>query len=158
MLNKYEKKAIELKYNGYTYGEMSKTMGNKIASGTLRNWFSHGGKLHVPYLQFVEQMDQITTDDVVKEFKRDAARAPVMFRSLYQLAVKAKDYTLAYRIACEQLDRAGIVTVHKVETKQTYKAPEKQLTMEQLYEQLRQQGVDPLTGIAVKRIAAPQSN
>lgn len=158
MLNKYEKKAIELRYNGYTYGEIEKALGYKIPKGTLQNWFMNGGRLYASYLQYIQQIDQITTDEVVKEFRRDSAHAPTMFRSLYQLAVKAKDYTLAYRIVCEQLDRAGIVTVHKVETKQTYKAPEKQLTMEQLYEQLRQQGIDPLTGIAVKRIAAPQSN
>ena len=54
-LNLKEKMAIELKYLGNSYSEISEKI--DIDSGTLANWFSVGGRLYDDYLSFAKKMN-----------------------------------------------------------------------------------------------------
>jgi len=61
-----ERRAMELKYLGYSYADIAKEV--KATEGTLAVWFSHQGKLAQPYAEFVLAMNERRQKDLEDKF------------------------------------------------------------------------------------------
>lgn len=150
-VKEYHQKAIELKYKGHTYREISKAIGGRISEGVLRKYFTIDGKLYIPYLTFEAAQNSFREEDIRTQFKRQAQRVYRIWDSLIQKALEAGDYQLAFNITKEQLDRAGIVTVRKAEVNVEQKNTTVIETHEQYLSELERLGIDPETGLRVAR-------
>lgn len=151
-MNNYHRKAIELKYKGYTHVEISKAIGGKLTPGTLDHHFASDGMLYLPYLEYSARQGKFIEDQVRDEFKEQARYASKIMRTLLQAALKAKDYRAALEIIKEQLDRAGVVTVKKSQVNVTDNKDKEISTYEQYTKELERMGIDPGTGL---RLATP---
>lgn len=145
-MNIYEKKAIELRYMGYTYPKIAEAIGNKISISTLRQWFMMGGRLYHDYLSYQDQQDKFTEEDVRSQFKKAARHGVKVMETILQKALAKGDYKLALEVVKEQMDRGGVVTVRqsKVNIEDERKT---KLTDEQYLQELQRLGIDRTTGL-----------
>ena len=95
-LRKKHHLAIELRYLGHTYQEIADAIqdetGEACSASGIRNWFSDGGKLQQPYLQYCE-----------KENTGRERETRIRLRSLTQDAVERLKKTLL-----DEKDKEGI--------------------------------------------------
>ena len=147
-MNAYHKKAIELKYAGNTYDEISRALGRKFSVNTLKHHFALDGLLYLPYLEYEARQNGWNEETAKKEYKRLAGHMSKVKLSLLKRAIDTGDLRLAYDIARDVEDRAGLVVVRKTEVKD--ERPKGELTNEQLADQLRGMGIDPRTGLSVR--------
>lgn len=151
----YHQKAIELKYKGNTYAEISKALGGKISEGTLKQYFMVDGLLYLPYAEYESRLNGWTEEHARKEYKRLAGHMSKVKLALLQKAIKIGDLRLAYDIARDVEDRSGLVVVKKTEVKDEREKGE--LTNEQLAEQLHGMGIDSRTGLSLRSTKAPSN-
>jgi|SRR5581483_3561340 len=149
-MNVYHKKAIELRYKGYTTKEIEKALGGKLTKGTLDNYFAYDGKLYLPFLDFQARQDKFIEEDVRSEFKSQAKYAPKIMNTILQQALKAHDYIAALHIVKEQLDRAGLVTIKKSEVN-VKDDQQKEMTYELYLKECARLGIDPRSGLRISK-------
>lgn len=148
----YHQKAIQLKYEGQTYRQISQAIGGKISAGTLQNYFSDSGMLRLPYLEYEARQNHFREGEVRNDFKRQASYASKIMNGVLQKALKKGDMRLVFDILKEQLDRAGIVSVQKKEMTQrakgnTYREPK---TEEEMLAMYAKGNIDPTTGMGLR--------
>lgn len=148
-MNKFHKKAIELKYKGNTYREISKALGKRITELTLKDYFRVDGLLYVHYLEYEARMNEWTEEESRKEYKRLASFTSKMQMTVLKQAVKAKDWRLANDIIKDINDRAGLVVVRKTEL-DIETSVKKVETYEQFTAELKRLGIDSETGLRVE--------
>ena len=157
-LNQYEQKALELKYRGSTYREISKAIGGKLTEKTLETYFSVEGKLWLPYQEYCASLNAFSEDEIRKDFKRGAQYAYKIKQIILQKALAKGDYVLANRVASDILDRAGLVIVRKAEINVDNKIQETPIeTYEQYASKLRGIGIDPRTGFRLAPTGSQES-
>lgn len=147
-MNIFHRKAIELKYKGYTYREISKAIGGKITEKSLRSYFTEGGLLHFDYCEYEAEQNKWGLDEARKEYKRLGATVPKQLRSLYKVAWKNHQYDLCLKILQEMNGQAGMVVVRKTESKDV--SENKGLTNEQFNAECKRRGIDPATGLRLR--------
>lgn len=138
------RKAIELKYKGYTYREISQALGGKISENTLKMYFAEDGMLFLDYIEYEAEQNKWGIENAQKEFKRLGSSVPRRMQSLYKLALKKGNYDLCFKIMADMADRAGMVVVKKTESKDT--SEPKGFTHEQFVAECKRRGVDPDSG------------
>lgn len=153
----YEKKAIELRYRGETYRNISKALGGKVSDGVLRQWFATDGKLYIPYLEYCSQNDAFVESQVRQEYKNFARQSMRLMRMLLGEALKIKDFKLALEIIKDINDRAGVVVVRKTEVNLEDKRTETINSYEQFVSELKRLGIDPRTGLRVAKAPVAES-
>lgn len=141
----YERKAIELRYRGYTYPQIHKAVGGKISVSGLKKKFATDGNLFIPFMEYIAKQEDYIEDKVRAEFKDQAKYASRIQRSLLQKALKKGDIALANTIVKDMLDRAGVVVVRKAQVN-VEDSRERPMTNDEYLEQLRGLGIDPRTG------------
>lgn len=149
----YHKKAIELKYRGYTYREISKHLNGKLSEDALKRCFQMDGSLYFDYLEYEAQQNKWTDENSRQDYKRLAAHTSKIQQSLLKQAIKSGDYRLAWDIIKDINDRAGLVVVRKSEVNVETKEAKPIDNYEQFAKELRRLGIDPGTGL---RVAAPE--
>ncbi len=149
-MNLYHQKAIELKYQGLTYAEISETIGGKIKAERLRHLFANDGTLHLEYLRYESKMNAFKEDETKESFKHDLTIAPTLMRGMLQRALKRHDDRLAFQILREQMDRAGFVVTRSVAVDRHKEDQRKPQSYEEFCETCRLQEIDPNTGCRVE--------
>lgn len=144
-------KAIELKFKGYTYSQISKQLDGKISEGVLKNHFSLNGLLYEAYLDFITRRNEIIDQEVRAEYKRMAGYSVKIIKALLQNALKEHNWRLAFDIQKDILDRAGITAYEKTRIETRQEAPTRFMTREDLNAELIRQGIDPATGLRISR-------
>ena len=73
-LNKLEARAVELRYEGKTYGQVTEALINEfnqsIAESSVRRWFSLGESLHDPYIEYAQAQNESRRKLVIEEVKK----------------------------------------------------------------------------------------
>lgn len=146
----YERKAIELKYEGHTYRQISQAIGGKLSEGSLKNLFMVDGRLYLPYLQFEAERNKMMEQEARQAFKKDLNFAAKIMRTILQQALKRKDFKLALETIKEQMDRAGFVVTRKTEIETTNKGKRIE-NYEQFCAELQAMGIDPTTGLRTRK-------
>lgn len=152
-MNLYHHKAIELKYQGYNYREISKTIGGKISEGGLRNYFAVDGKLYMAYLEYEAEQTGFRDEETRNEFRRQASYAGKVMQSILERSLRRGNDKLAFEILKEQLDRAGIVVVKQSLEKEIIRedgsSDPHSMTDEELKKALEKEGVCYYTGLSL---------
>jgi hypothetical protein len=147
-MKKWEKLAIELKYNGKTYQqiaiELSKLADFKVSSVTLAHAFAVDGRLNVDYLLYEAKQNNWNEEHSRQEHKRLSAATADVRKQILREALKHGDYRLALDVVKDIDDRAGNVVVRKVENKEV-KQPIQ--TYDEYVAECRRLGVSPDTGL-----------
>lgn len=143
----YQQRAIELKYKGYTYREISKSMDGKISESMLAKYFKVDGKLYLPYLEYEARMNNWNEETAKTQYKSMLGWTWKMQQQLLKQAFKVKDYRLVRDIINDINDRAGFVVVRKSQVNVKDDREDKLETYEQFTEILRERGIDPRTGL-----------
>jgi hypothetical protein len=105
-LKKWETKAIELRYEGYSYADMSKMLKQSlefdISWSMLGNLFAEDGRLKQDYLDYCEKMNE----EAMAEGKR-AIKSSHALASKTLVSLMAKRYPASIRLASakEIIDR-----------------------------------------------------
>lgn len=149
-MNLYHQKAIELKYQGMTYPEISVAMGGKIKVNQLKHLFEHGGYLFLDYLKYEAQMNKVRAKSVHEAFEKDCLIAAAIMRSLLQKALKEGNIKMAFEILKEQMDRSGFVVVRNVSLATKAGEGRKPQTYEEFKAECARQGIDYNTGLRLE--------
>lgn len=144
-MNKYEQMAIEMKYEGKTYQEISDALKKAIPAGTIANWFMETGRLYIEYLKYETYQNKKRSEACINIFKKEAENASKVIIQALANALKKQDYDKAVEYAEKILDRGGNVIVKKTEDAPVDPSTRK-LTDEQLIHEIARAGIDPSTG------------
>lgn len=143
----YHQKAIELKYAGKTYREISKAINLKISEGVLQKYFMTDGMLYIPYLQYEARMNDFNEKTARSTYKKMTGWTARVQQQLLKLAINRGDYRLAWDIIKDINDRAGLVVVRKSEVNVDDRATKEVDTYDKFTAELRRLGIDPGTGL-----------
>ena len=146
-MNHFQQKAIEMKYQGYTYKEIADAMGNKVSWHTIESWFRHGGMLDFDYHHYVARVLEKRIDEAREDIKKSAAIGGELLDELLKQSMQSGDLHLAFKIVVKQLALAGIVEPKYNQLPNDEKHYE---TVEQLVADLEAAGIDPLTGLTIR--------
>lgn len=151
-MNKLHRLAIELKYKGSTYEEISKLLGGKFSPGTLKMYFANEGMLNFPYLEYEDSQNRMREGEGRNILKKEVIVAvKVIVNAMYK-AVRDNDLDRAVKFAEIILDRAGLTTPKaSVEVRPLHTTI---ITDAELDEILRKEGLDPRTGLPIKKFQA----
>lgn len=142
-MNRFQQKAIEMKYEGYTYQEIARAMGGLVSRHTIEMWFRHDGILYIPYQHYVVKMQQIGEKEAREKIKKSGYAGADVLDELLTQAMQSGDLQLAFQIVVKQLAISGIVEEKKLRV-----IEEKHYdTTDELIAELKAQGIDPLTGL-----------
>ena len=103
-------KLIELKFEGYTYRQISEAVGGRPSEGYIKRLFARDGTLYIPYLEFQQTMSKRMLKESRKKFQKKLAIIPPLLDDMLQACLKEHKDRRALRIACEIADRAGAVS------------------------------------------------
>lgn len=99
MPNAKEQQAIELKYEGVTYQEISKKIDQPFP--TIRDWFMTKGKLKEAYDEYEREQNNFRVEEAKKIIRKNIANAAkVVVNSL-----AAQEPSVKLKAALEMLDR-----------------------------------------------------
>lgn len=139
----YHDKAIQLKYEGYTYAEISKMLGGKISVNTLEHLFMRDGVLYIPYQEYRAKMEKWSEDKAREDLKREASYGGQILKEILAQAMAVGNLELALATVKTILGLAGIV-----EEKRLKVIEEKHYdSTDELIQELKANGIDPLTGL-----------
>jgi hypothetical protein len=101
-------RAVELKYEGYTYAEMETLLKEQfpdsyLAKGTLANYFSRGGLLYEYYEKYQKEQSEISIKEARTLWQNHAKNA---MRTVLSLMQKADKGDTKLKAAQEILGRA----------------------------------------------------
>lgn len=144
----YDLKAIELRYQGQTYRQISKALGGKISEGVLRKLFMVDGRLYLPYLEYEAKMNNSNEEEARSRYKKMLGWSWKMQQDLLKKAIKAGDFRLAFDIIKDMNDRGGLVVIRKSEVNVT-EQDARPISRTQFFEELTRMGIDPRTGLRV---------
>lgn len=159
-----EQKAIELKYQGYSYRQIADEL--KIDKSTVDHWFAVDGKLYFSYLEYAAKQNQVREEQGTNMLKgKIEEMITVLLNTVALLLNKAKEavsnkkideaikyYKEASVYAEKILDRAGMTVINRSEIK-THAAT-KQLSDAELRARLLKLGINPETGLPVRTTEA----
>lgn len=143
---KYHYLAIELKYEGKTYEEISRALKGAIEPRSIANWFNKDGLLYLDYLEYAERKNRERQAESASIFSKEVANASKVIINALTHAVKNKNDDKAVEYAKEILDRAGLVVVRRSEIKSESK-PSEPMTYEEFIAECERQGIDPSSGV-----------
>lgn len=148
MLNKNHHLAIELKYEGLSYEDIAKELKGKFSVNTLKMYFASDGVLYDAYLDYESKQNQARRDSVQGIFdKHVVTAAQVLVDAMLNAKKSSRKKQEAIGYAEKILDRAGIVVSRKVQIKDDR---EEKLSDEEFNRELKRQGIDPATGLALR--------
>lgn len=153
-MNKFEMKAIELHYEGASYREISQAIGGRLTEKVLKNYFSIGGRLYLPYLEYEGRQNKERQQGISSRMRAKLSYLDKVMDSLLQGALKRKDYKLAFEIVKEQMDRAGFVVDRKIKVETDQREVAGFETYEQYADACRRLGIDPETGLSSRLSSA----
>ena len=151
-LKAIHQRMIEMRYKGNSYRQMSdetERLGRRLKESTLAHYFEVDGKLYLEYLEYEAAQNSYNKEISKKQFQQVLAIAGKLMRSLFKVAMKRKDYKLAFEILKEEMDRAGSVVVRKNEVEDM--TDRKAMSYEQLQSELARLGIDPRSGLRVAK-------
>lgn len=140
-MNKLHQQAIELKYEGKTYQEISDLLDGKFTLGTLKKYFAYDGVLHLPYLEYEAEHNQWNEQEIRKEFQRMTMYSAKIMKDLLQGSLVSHDFRLTLKILKEIMDRAGITVQRMSEAQMEEEAMD--TSEEAIDQRLREAGIDP---------------
>jgi hypothetical protein len=156
-MNQLHQLAIELKYEGKVYEEISQALNNKLTAGTLKKYFSEGGLLQVPYLEYQELQTKLRHKEARNLFKSHVSKAAKVITDTLDNAIHNGDNKLAVQAAEKVLDRAGFIIPTKIDSETTDARDPKDMTQEELHAYVKEttvgRGKDPVTGEEISRLA-----
>lgn len=145
----YHRKAIELKYAGCTYREISKSLGGKLTETSLKKYFEVGGTLYLPYLEHEARMNAWTEENSRQDYKKLASYTSKVEKSLLKTAMRKGDYRLAFDILKDINDRAGLVVIRQTQVNIDENKSKAINTYEHFLSELKRSGIDAGTGLRV---------
>ena len=151
-MNKYHQLAIELKYGGMNYKQISKKLDGKFTSGTLKKYFSRNGKLYNKYINYADGQNEIRRQETSILIRKATTEAAQAILTTLREALKGNDSRIVLKSAQMILDRAGMPTPRWTSKDVVKEKGRKVLSDEEYESQLRAQGLDPRTG---RRIGVP---
>lgn len=142
----YHEKAIDLKYQGYTYKYISKAINYKISEPVLRRYFSIEGMLYVPYLEYEARQNHWNEQNAKNEYMRMAAYTAKIIKDILKQALVRHDLRLALSIVKYIDDMAGIgITREKIKEERN-----RFETYEDFLAECKRVGIDPKTGFRLQ--------
>lgn len=110
-MNQFHQLAIELRYEGKTYEDISKALEGNLAVGTLKQYFAEDGLLDYEYHRYAEQQSKARRDLGLDILKSQVKKAATVIVEALNKALEQGDYTKAVKYAEIILDRVGILGV-----------------------------------------------
>lgn len=145
-MKELEQKAIQLRYEGATYKEISKALGGRFSEGTLRHLFASDGLWYMDYLTYEAERNKFNEEEVRSKYKKMLGWTWKIQQELLQHAIKDKDYRLAWNIIQDINDRAGLVVVRKSEVN-VKDEPARPISNKEFFAELARLGIDSRTGL-----------
>lgn len=148
-LNKNHQLAIELKYEGFSYEQISEKMGGKFTTGTLGQYFHKDGILYIPYLQYEAEQNKKRMEDGRTLLQKEVPKAiKVLIDALSNSQFMGKD-DRSVELAEKILDRAGLTVIQRARIDKNNNP--KELSDDELSRTLGGSGLDPQTGLTVRK-------
>jgi len=145
-MNSLHQKAIELKYEGNTYQEISSILGGEFTEGTLKQYFSENGILYLSYIAYAESMSEKALRESIALLRKTSEKASYALVNGLERAISNQDDTLILKYSTLILDRSGLgldnlERILKKEESRRFK------TYEEYAVYCNQVGIDPSTGL-----------
>ena len=151
-MNNLHQKAIELKYAGKTYSEISLMLEGQLTEGTLKQYFSEEGLLFIPYAEFELELNKRRLEESTNLFQKNATKASQALIDGLDRAVLAKNDKLIINYATVILDRAGLIVERDRRSKK--EETSRFETYEEFVEFCNRNNLDPNTGLRKTNSAA----
>lgn len=105
-MNKLRQQAIELKYEGMTYEEISTTLTGKLSINTLKSYFAVKGQLYDSYLEYESIQNKIRQMESGTMLQKKSSRAAQIIIDAMEKAVEDGDNDKAVKYAKDVLNLA----------------------------------------------------
>ncbi len=107
-MNNLYQSAIELRYEGLTYREISEKLGNGLSELTLRHYFARDGQLHDTYEEYEDDQNKLRCKEAKTLLRRETIHAARALINTLNRAEEKEDYALILKVAAMILDRSGL--------------------------------------------------
>lgn len=142
--NNIDQLAIELKYQGISYGKISHELKGEFSANTLRKYFAKGGRLYHLYMQYAESQSATRRRYASLMLQSASQTAVKALLGVLDKAMKDGDSHLILKASQIVLDRAGVPAAKRIEFEQeTLKDDDQDLSIEAVRDRLRRDGIDP---------------
>jgi len=155
-MNNLHRKAIELKYQGKSYTQISNELSNELTEGTLKQYFSEEGLLFVPYHEYETAQNKELSIETTTSLKRLAVRASKALGEALETAIENNDVRTLLKIA-ELVLPKNKDTNTEDNTKGTGNAIQN-LSTEEFDSMLVKEDFDPATNQSIKYIKSLTEN
>lgn len=98
-MNKLHQQAIELKYDGLTYKEISGSLGGKLSENTLKSYFAVQGQLYDSYLEYESIQNRLRQIESGTALQKKSLRAVQIIIDAMEKAVENGDNDRAVKYA-----------------------------------------------------------
>lgn len=149
-----DQKIMEMKYKGFLYKDIGVAV--EKTEDYIESLFRTTGRLYIKYLEYEQEQNQIREQEARSILRRETSTATKAIMKVLKNALRRNDDEMVLKAAKEILDRGGVPAISKHQTEFEDKTP-RRLTDNELNRHLRASGIDPNTGIPLRKAATQQN-